>query len=56
MLSSYVQEKLYLVVDLDDLEVWERAMPMAMENLFIIQHCAMFRYSYIHSNNFQPQL
>ena len=60
ILPSSIQEKLAHVVDLDDPNVWaeclqkqaqffQRAMPMAIENLSIAQHCNTLRYACIHS-------
>ena len=60
-------EKLTLVVDLDDPDVWaqclhdsgeffKRTMPMAMENLSIAQHRDTLHYSRIRSGAYRPQL
>lgn len=54
-------------MDLDNPEVWgeclhERAkffkhvMPMAMENLFIVQHRDTLQYAHIRSDAYRPQL
>jgi hypothetical protein len=62
-----VREKLDPVVDLDDPKVWaqvlqdraeyfQRAMPMAMENLAIAQHRDTLRYARIRNGAYKPQL
>jgi len=67
ILPSAVREKLDPVVDLDDPKVWiqvlqeraeyfQRAMPMAMENLAIAQHRDKLRYARIKSGAYKPQL
>ncbi len=67
ILPSAVREKLDPVVDLDDPAVWaqvlqqraeyfQRAMPMAMENLAIAQHRDTLRYARIRSGAYKPQL
>ena len=65
VLSSAVREKLHPVVDLDDPEVWaqtlqdqveyfQKAMPMALENLAIAQHRDRLRYAHIRSGAYRP--
>ena len=65
ILPSSVREKLTLVVDLDDPDVWaqclhnrveffEKDMPMAMENLSIAQHRDTLRYARIRSGAYRP--
>ena len=67
VLPSAVREKLHLVVDLDDPEVWaqilqdragyfQKAMPMASENLAIAQHRDTLCYARIRSGAYRPQL
>ena len=67
VLPSAVREKLNPVVDLDDPKIWaqvlqdraeyfQRAMPMAMENLAIAQHRDRLRYARIRSGAYKPQL
>jgi hypothetical protein len=67
ILPSSIREKLAPVVDLDDPNVWaeclqeraqffQRAMPMAMENLSIAQHRDTSRYARIRSGAYRPQL
>jgi hypothetical protein len=62
-----VREKLDPVVNLDDPGIWaevlqdraeyfQRAMPMAMENLAIAQHRDIVRYARIRSGAYRPQL
>ena len=67
VLPSSIREKLAPVVDLDDPDVWaqclqeraqffQRAMPMAMENLSIAQHRDTLRYARIRNGAYRPQL
>ena len=66
ILPSSNRGKLAPIVDLDDPNVWaqclhdcakffQRAMPMAMENLAIAQHCDTLRYARIRSGAYRPQ-
>ena len=67
ILLSSIREKLAHVVDLDDLNIWakylqkrvqffQRAMPMAMEILYIAQHCHTLHYACIRSGAYRTQL
>ena len=67
VLPGAVREKLHPVVYLDDPEVWaqtlqdgaeyfQKAMPMALENLAITQHRDTLRYARIRSGAYWPQL
>ena len=67
ILPSSIREKLAPIVDLDDPNIWakclqeraqffQRAMPMAMENLSIAQHHDTLRYACIRSGTYRPQL
>ena len=67
ILPSSIREKLAPIVDLDDPDVWaqclhdrakffQRAMPMAMENLAIAQHRDTLRYARIRSGAYRPSL
>jgi hypothetical protein len=67
ILPSSVREKLAPVVNLDDPDVWvqclhdrakffQKAMPMAMENLNIAQHRDTLRYARICSRAYRPQV
>jgi hypothetical protein len=62
-----VKKNLDLVVDLDDPNIWtqvlkdrakhfQRAMPMAMENLAIAQHRDILRFIQMRSRAYKPQL
>ena len=66
ILPNLIWGKLAHVVDLDDPNIWakclheraqffQRAMPMAMENLSIAQHCDTLRYAHICSGDYRPQ-
>jgi hypothetical protein len=67
ILPSPVREKLALVVNLDDPNVWaqclhdraeffQKAMPMTIENLNIAQHRDTLRYARIRSGAYRPQV
>jgi hypothetical protein len=67
ILPSSVREKLAPVINLDDPDVWaqclydraeffQKAMPMVMENLNIVQHRDTLRYARIRSGVYRPQV
>ena len=66
ILLKFIRKKLDHIVDLDGPNIWaeflqeraqffQSAMPMAMKNLSIAQHCDTLHYARIHSGVYRPQ-